>query len=624
MNNGDYRDSGAPTVPFFSRFQTRLALLVLLVCVPALVLTIYTNFGQRQVEKARVRESAVALAKLAAANQQNFVKNTRQLLASVSQATFLVRGKDRRVCDFHFANLRALSPDYLDFGLIETDGTLFSSAAHTNGSVNLSDRVFFQRVLQTKRFSVGDYQTNSLTARPTLDFGYPILNERGELIRILYGSLDVALMGKAASDVQLPAQAGLTLFDSKGTVLAHQPDSVSWIGKRLSNEPFVQRVLRGNATVFQMSGADGAEQLFAVASINDGQEQSLFVSIGVPTQTVFAEANRSLAKNVLILGIITAFALALAHLYAKRSLVQPLHRVVLASRQLASGRLSARAKVSDQRGELAELARAFDEMASKLEQRQIEIDAAHAEMNRLNVELEQRVKDRTAELQLANRELEAFNYSVSHDLRAPLRHIGGYAELLLQSPDVTLGDEGRRHLDVMTNSARKMSKLIDDLLKFSRMGRDSMRIAQCDMAQLVREAMLDVSPSAQGRLIEWNVAALPKVTADANMMKQVWINLLSNAIKYTRKRDQAIIAVGVNERDGEYEFHVRDNGSGFDMRYAERLFGVFQRLHSDSDFEGTGVGLANVRRIVERHRGRTWADATVNQGATFYFTLPKG
>ncbi len=254
-----------------------------------------------------------------------------------------------------------------------------------------------------------------------------------------------------------------------------------------------------------------------------------------------------------------------------------------------------------------------------------ELERIHAEQRvlQLNAELEQRVRERTAQLLAANQEMQAFSYSVSHDLRAPLRHLAGFTNLLERNPAVIANPEAQRHASVVNEAARKMGQLIDDLLVFSRMGRQEMKRKSIDTSLLVDECLRDLQPEMQGRRIEWKRGALPAVMADAAMMRQVWLNLLSNAIKYSRRCDPAIIEIGGQEIGDQFVFAVKDNGAGFDMKYSEKLFGVFQRLHRDEEFEGTGIGLANVRRIVHRHGGHTWAIGATDQGATFYFSLPK-
>ncbi len=248
-----------------------------------------------------------------------------------------------------------------------------------------------------------------------------------------------------------------------------------------------------------------------------------------------------------------------------------------------------------------------------------------AEIHQLNATLERRVAQRTSELRAANEELEAFSYSVSHDLRAPLRHIDGFAQMLHKRVKGQVDDTAQRYLNTISNSAKRLGQLIDDLLVFSRMGRTDLKRTAVDMNELVKSVRQDLQPETEGRGIEWQIAALPIVEADAGMLRQVWTNLLGNGIKYTGKRERAVIAVEHRIVDDEWHvFTVRDNGAGFDMQYAQKLFGVFQRLHAESEFEGTGIGLANVKRIVQRHRGQVWAEGTPDEGAAFSFSLPRG
>jgi len=235
--------------------------------------------------------------------------------------------------------------------------------------------------------------------------------------------------------------------------------------------------------------------------------------------------------------------------------------------------------------------------------------------------LEQEVQQRSAAFEAANKELEAFSYSVSHDLRAPLRAIDGFSRILLEDHIAHLPADAQRYLHAVRNNSQQMGRLIDDLLTFARLSRQPLSKQLVRPADLVQQCVEELRAEQQGRRVEMAIGDLPACQADPALLKQVWLNLISNALKYTRKQEMAVIAVGCQEQDSATAYFVRDNGVGFDMRYADKLFGVFQRLHRAEEYAGTGVGLAIVQRIIHRHGGRVWAEAAVNHGATFYFTL---
>jgi signal transduction histidine kinase len=319
--------------------------------------------------------------------------------------------------------------------------------------------------------------------------------------------------------------------------------------------------------------------------------------------------------------IILALALLAAWIMSRRSqraIAGPIVELAELSQAIALDQdYSRRARTSSSAREVTTLVQTFNHMLEEIEDR-------NRSLTRARAELETRVKLRTAELDAANQELEAFSYSVSHDLRAPIRHVTGFSELLEEHAGPALDDQGRKYLKTITAASSRMARLVDDLLAFSRIGRAPITRERVDLNRVAAEARDEVCAQlAATRNIVWRVDPLPKVDGDASMLHLVMVNLLSNAVKYSSTRAQAEIEIGTtNGEPGEVVVFVRDNGVGFDMQYADKLFGVFQRLHRANEFEGTGIGLAHIKRIVTRHGGRVWASSEVDRGATFSFSLP--
>lgn len=270
-------------------------------------------------------------------------------------------------------------------------------------------------------------------------------------------------------------------------------------------------------------------------------------------------------------------------------------------------------------GQRLELGHAMDDLHAQIEARQ----RGEREIRRLNEELEERVEQRTRELKEANGELEAFTYSVSHDLRAPLRHMDGFSRILQQEYGTQLPQEARHYLDRVRSATTHMSRLVEDLLQLSRLGRQAPQRRAVALAELLEQARAEVlEATTQARAIDWQIEELPEAEVDSNLFHQVLVNLLSNAVKFSRNQERPVIQVGSRAEKGETIIFVRDNGAGFDPRFADKLFGVFQRLHRQDEFEGTGIGLATAQRIVHKHGGRIWAESQPGHGATFYFTVP--
>lgn len=342
-----------------------------------------------------------------------------------------------------------------------------------------------------------------------------------------------------------------------------------------------------------------------------------------------------------ILGAVLALSLLVAFLmstWLQTAVTKPLLEITGIARQVMEKRdfsLRVRKTTEDEIGYLVD---AINDLLAEVGRRQDALEASNLTLGRemtqrarvedqlreLNIELERRVDARTAQLEAANRELESFSYSVSHDLRAPVRAIIGFSRMLSEEHIQQLNAEAQRLLGIVQSEAHRMGALIDDLLAFSRMGRQAMQMYDVDMTQLARSAYEGLIAQQSTNNVDFRLGVLPRARGDRSLLGQVWTNLLANALKFSGKQPKPHIEVSAISDETEHVYFVRDNGVGFDPRYQSKLYGVFQRLHDSADFPGTGVGLALVQRIVTRHGGRVWADSKPNEGATFYFTLPKG
>jgi signal transduction histidine kinase len=360
--------------------------------------------------------------------------------------------------------------------------------------------------------------------------------------------------------------------------------------------------------------------------------------------TVYLKADYELLSRLTdylsILGVVCALSLLVALLmsaWLQTAVTKPILAISEVARQVMEKRdfsLRVRKTTEDEIGYLVD---AINDMLAEVGRRQEALEESNVTLGRemaeraraedqlreLNVELERRVDARTEQLEAANKELESFSYSVSHDLRAPVRAIIGFSRMLSEEHINQLGQEAQRLLGVVESEAHRMGALIDDLLAFSRLGRQSMQMNVLDMTQLARATYEGLLNQQSNGKVEFHLGALPRARGDRGLLGQVWVNLIANALKFSSKQAQPRIEVSAISDETEHIYFVRDNGVGFDPRYQSKLYGVFQRLHDPSEFPGTGVGLALVQRIVTRHGGRVWADSKLNEGATFYFTLPK-
>jgi len=438
----------------------------------------------------------------------------------------------------------------------------------------------------------------------------------------------------------LSIQAEIAGFNSVSALLFNDPGTAERTLAGLRADPAIKSavIITPDGELFARYDRSGTDTLKVLPPIRSGESESYVfrlndVTVGRAIQSSgktigilyihgdLQTLNARVIRYVVVSAVVLCFALLAALVMSaisKRAISKPLaHLAGVASTVSRLKDYSLRASTTDSAHELTALVDGFNEMLAQIEER----DKA---LQRGREELERRVRDRTLQLENANKELEAFSYSVSHDLRAPLRHIDGFSSMLSQKYNDSLDATGQRYLTRIRDGARQMGQLIDDLLDMGRITRKEMARTSCDLNELVRVFVTEIAPEAQGRRISWRLEPLPVMHCDPGLMKVVFTNLLSNAVKYTRHKAEAVIEVGARLENGKRVVFVKDNGAGFEQEYVHKLFGVFQRLHRNDEFEGTGVGLATVRRIIDRHGGSIWAEGRVGEGATFFFTLDAG
>jgi signal transduction histidine kinase/HAMP domain-containing protein len=796
----------------FSSLQVRLVFLLLLTLLPGFAMTFYLGFEQRQQAIGNAKVEALQLARATAANQGRLIDAECQLLITIAELP-AVLFEDAVACHTRFAELRQQYPRYANLTVVTPGGDTACSAIPFTPPVSVAQRSWFQRVMSTRRFVVGDYQVGTITGKGTINVAYPILDEDRQIQAIVSAALDVSWLNQLLAEAQPSAGTTLSLIDRRGTIAAHYPDPERWVGRSLPDAPIVRTVLADGQGTADLLDLDGVARLFAFQPLVDMEQQaSLSIVIGMTKSMVFAEANWSFIRSLLVLGVMAILVMALARVVADELILRQVKALLRATGQVGAGDLSGRTELAHDRGELGQLAQAFDDMAQGLETRQAQaaraelalqraverlellhqidraliaeerpeaiaaaalqplrellgvpraivnlfdleagevewlaavgrrrtrlgpgvrysmrfmgdvealqrgepqiidvhsmppgpeteallasgvhvymvvpmiaggeligalsfggapgpfppeqIDIAqetamqlaiaiaharlHEHVKRQAEDLELRVRERTQELytaqatlqttnadlvqltsslEAANKELEAFSYSTSHDLRAPLRSIDGFSQVLLEDYGDRLDTQGQEYLGRIRMATQRMAELIDALLELSRVTRAELSRTPLDLTAMARTITDEFCHREPARAVDLVLAEGLTTSGDQPLLRVALENLLGNAWKFTAHKTQARIEIGsLRQPDGVLVYFVRDNGAGFDMQYVHKLFGAFQRLHRVGEFPGTGIGLATVQRIIHRHGGRIWAESIVDHGSTFYFTLER-
>ena len=465
--------------------------------------------------------------------------------------------------------------------------------------------------------------------KPTIAVALPLVASNGEVLAVLAGRLDLHAMDEIIARRSASHRSDDAYLVNASNQFVTPP--------RLASDPAVlQRGLQTEAVNRCLAGNSGSalysdyRDVPVVGVYRWLAERQLCLIVKIDQAEAF-EPTRAFGSTLFTIGVLALLGASVLASGVARTISRPVLALKSAAARFGRGELSVRLPEASE-DEFGILAREFNRMAASLQEKDTQVAAYASQLGQTVEErtaalraseagFDQRVSERTAQLEAANKELEAFSYSVSHDLRAPLRAIDGFSRILLRDGEAEFSAKSRRYLQLVRDNTQQMGRLIDDLLAFARLSRQPLQKQHIAMGDLVRQALQELANDQEGRALTISLGELGECDADQSMLKQVWINLLANAIKFTRQRAAASVEIGCDERDGERVYFVRDNGVGFDMQYVHILFGVFQRLHRAEEYEGTGVGLAIVQRIIVRHGGRVWAESVEHQGATFYFTL---
>lgn len=665
-----------PAINSLSLGQTLFNLLFAFVSVPTLLLLI---LGSHQVVDDIKRTVSLDLNNSARYLSVEVRGWYDRRFNAISQLADLAQINDLKSESFQ-QNARFISkvfPDLQHIHILDSDGKtvldIHSGDIETPYSFNRADD--FQRIQRSPQAFLSPVLTDQHSTSPTVLMGVPILND-SKLVGAIFAEINLkGITDLLVSNVE-EELLNITIVDQQQTIAAST--NIESIGYQKFD-------WRENGTVTEMGNQNyhwlpmGGSRLVMVKWQNSLFVKELEIRDDIPWTLIIQIAatphvqqiEKVHTRNMAILLLISGIALILANLVS-RQVVRPLKQLAQVTTNLPDKLLLERepiAWIHSHVTELSLLIRNFRMMAMSLQQKfreirqvnefledrvqertqalqqtntelaaeiaerqKVEADRDHlieslqvseAQIRQLNIELEERVMRRTAQLEMANRELESFSYSVSHDLRAPLRAIDGFTQMLQEDYSHNFDAEANRYLKVVRDNAKRMGVLIDDLLNLARLNRKELSRQTIFPTALINKLINELRPTWIGRQIEFAIADLPPHQADLSLITQVWINLLSNAIKYTSKVEQARIEVGYIAHDAETVYFIRDNGAGFEMQYATKLFGVFQRMHLNNEFEGNGIGLAIAQRIIHRHDGKIWAEAAINQGATFYFTIPE-
>lgn len=588
--------------------QKFIAMIVILL-LPTVAISFWHYFDIVKKQTVEVAHHNQDLASGIAIKLEGLIAETFSLIRAVSTHPAVIAGNSAEI-DPLFAELLPSFPLRLNILAADLQGNNIGSAVPDPQvrSLNYLDREWFCRARSGLEV-VGNLHSSKLFKRPAIMISAPIRNRKGKKVGVIGVPLDLRKLNAVmATSWHKSPQTSIVVVDGNGMVLADTEEPGA-VGSKFSRRLVPCDVAAVDDFHYHWIDGKGVERLVNAAPV-DGRGWTVMTTIPLSKA-------RELALSISRVSLLVSFSAGLMAMmmawWFGRTMIREMKELLTGMGEIERGNFEYSMKLSGT-AELEHVAESFNDMAERLR-------GSEAELRALNVDLERRVHERTIQLEHANRELESFSYSISHDLNAPLRRIEGFSRVLQEDYGECLDNEGRRLITRIEYAARQMSDMVNGMLNLSRLSRGDFKRQTVDLSMMAHEILNGLAGCCPERRVQIDIAGDIRVDADPSLLRVLLENLLGNAWKYTRTREEAEIAVGVLHQGDETIFFVRDNGVGFDMSRADRLFTPFQRMHRVEEFEGDGIGLTTVQRIVQRHGGRIWAAAAVDQGATFFFTL---
>lgn len=604
---------------FTDNLRVRLVFLDLLSVIPALIISYWSSLEQRSLERQRGAEEDFRYTRLLSNRLDTLAESAQRLLGFIALQPEIL---DPQSCPAFLLVLQQIYTLYNAMHVAGLDGEILCSSLPEVVGESIGDHASFQQALNDKRYAPGEIIASPVAGGTVLTFAMPVLDQNGEVIAVLTAALNMEHLLSFSQEINLPPQSAMLLVDQQGTVLLCYPGSETWTGQSLPNVPVVGAMFADRGEGYtEARGVDGLERLSAFTPIPTAGGESFFVSIGIPTEIAYAASNRLLSTNLTWIGIAALLATAIAWFAGDVLFLRVVS--LTAERDAAEGALKAANVELEARVEqrTAELSQSNRQLQVELENRRRMVEFLHgheAEQSKLLMQLRQ-----------SNRDLQDFAYIASHDLQEPLRKVQAFSERLMKTYSDRLEEEGSDYLQRMSSAANRMQAMINDPLAYSRVASAGPVFTTVDLNRIAEDviSLLELRIRDTGGQVQ--VEKLPGLEADALQMQQLFQNLIGNSLKFHWPETPPMVRFSgeVLSKNGDPAYRqiklvFEDNGIGFDEKYTDRIFKPFQRLHSREAYEGSGIGLALCRRIVERHHGQIDVASTPNVGSRFMITLP--